>query len=242
MDKKGTATGTNAMQRQKSLMLEPPAGAASWVEKSLLDERTTAALTGVNAAFVSLALELHATRPGLPVLGLAGHLVPALARARRALEAGLQLPYALFDLRFRDTQFWKAQSAGSCAVQDGTGAPAADPRLVRFTGTAVTLAWHLAQIDGRVARLAFGLESDTQALLAALPVGTLGPLARRVAPSLAARFCTRDRFWQLLSDGLSRTADVERVGRIKLLGLQLQGADAARAQRLHRRARRSSQA
>ena len=230
------------MRYQASLPLEPPAGTATWRENALLDERTTQALTGVNAAFAALTLELHAMRPGLPVLGLAAHLIPVLARAGRAMEAGLRLPYALFDLRFRDPRYWKTQVTGSGAVQDGIGVRSADPRLVRFAGTAVTLAWHLAQLDGRVARLAFGLEAGTQELLAALPVGMLDPLARRVAPSLAVRFCTRNRFWQLLSDGLSPASDPERVRRIKLLGLQLQGADAARAQQLHRRARRSSQA
>lgn len=229
------------MRHQSSLPLAPPAGPAHWAENALLNERTTRALTGVNAEFLALALELHATRPGLPVLGLPAYLVPVLSRTRVALAAGLQLPYALFDLRFRDVQFWKTQALASGSVNDGAGAHPADPRLLRFTGTVVTLAWHLAQVDGRVARLAFGLEGRTQEVLAALPVGTLDPLSRRVAPSLAARFCTRERFWRLLSEGLSPTADPEKVGRIKLLGLQLQGADAARAQQLHRRARRSSQ-
>ena len=66
-------------------------------------------------------------------------------------------------------------------------------------------------------------------------------VARRSAPVLAARFCSRERFWELLlGDGQSATP--QRLTRMRLLGQQLQGMEAARARLLHRRARRSIQA
>jgi hypothetical protein len=227
---------------EQSLALLPPPGSTHWMQREPLSERMLADIAEVNTVFVALALELHLLRPGMPVLGLPAHLLPGLARQGRIGIGSLRLPYVLFDLRFRDAGYWRDQLTGVVSVQDSEGTRATDVRLVRFARTALTLAWHLAQSDPRAARLAFGLETATESLLVGLSVGALDSLARRMAPALAARFCTRERFWSMLGDAARTGTDPACIERVRLLGLQLQGADAARAQQLYRRQRRSTQA
>ncbi len=228
--------------KEQPLPLPAPPGSTHWLQREPLSERMLADIADVNAVFVALALELHVLRPGMPVLGLPAHLLPALARHGRAGIGGLRLPYVLFDLRFRDAAYWRAQVTGVVSVQDCEATRHTDIRLVRFARTALTLSWHFTQADPRAARLALGLETATESLLAGLSVGVLDSLARRLAPAVAARFCTRERFWSLLGDAARTGADPTCVERVRLLGLQLQGADAARAQQLYRRQRRSNQA
>jgi hypothetical protein len=229
------------MREQASLGLPPPAGSTHWLERIPFGERTLADIADVNGGFMRLALELHALRPGMPVLGLPAHLVPRMARRGWPAHGGPRLPFVLFDLRFRDAAYWQEQVAGAASIRDADPARLADARITRFSRTALTLGWHLAQSDPQAARLALGLDSATVVLLAGVSVGVLDALARRVAPSLAARFCTRERFWWLLGDAIGPVADPACVHRVRLLGLQLQGADAARVQQLYRRPRRSTQ-
>lgn len=229
------------MRHQSPLALPPPAGAAHWSEDLLFHGRFLDALSQLNTAFLSLLGELHATRPGMPALGLPGHLVAALARSQPG-PAPLHLPYALFDLRFREERFWRLEAAAAQAVRDAESAAAADARLLRFVRAALPLAWHLAQVDPRVARLSLGLAEPTGETLAALPPGALEVLARRTAGWLSARFCTRERFWNLLAGALRFPPDGNHLERLKLLGLQLQGTESARQQQLHRRLRPSTHA
>jgi hypothetical protein len=228
------------MREQQPLALPPPAGAAHWGEQVLFNERVTAALGSVNGAFLSLAAELHAQRPGMPALGLPAHVVTALARALGgARDCGLSL--ALFDLRFRDERHWRKEALACRAVHDGQGGAETDAKLRRVTRSAVMLAWHLVQTEPRAARLALGMEPATQEVLSGIPIGSLDALGHRMAGSLCARFCTRERFWSQVIAVLRFGPQAGRLDRLRLFGLQLQGAEAARAQLLHRRLRRSTQ-
>jgi hypothetical protein len=229
------------MREQQPLALPPPAGAAHWGTQVLVDERVMDALGSVNAAFLALASELHAQRPGMPALGLAGHVLAGLARSG-VPGRQCRLPLALFDLRFRDEHHWRREALACRNVQDGQGAVGTDPRVRRVTRAAVMLGWHLVQAEPRAARLALGMEPATQEALGNVPIGCLDALARRMAGSLAARFCTRERFWFEVSAVLRAGPDAGRLDRLRLLGLQLQGAESARVQLLHRRLRRSTQA
>ncbi|MBS1199714.1 MAG: hypothetical protein H6R27_392 [Proteobacteria bacterium] len=229
------------MRSQAPLALPPPAGPAHWEEESPLGVRVTAALASANAGFLSLAASLHAARPGMPALGLPAHVLAGIARLE-AVQQGLVLPLALYDIRFRDERYWRHEIAACGSVHDGRPATAPDPGVTRFTRTAVTLAWHFAQSEARAARLALGMEAPTQQLLASLPVGALDALAQRVSGAVAARFCTRERFWGLVTSAVRFGQDTAALERLRLLGLQLQGADSARVQQLHRRLRRTTQA
>jgi len=225
------------MRHQTPLALPPPAGTAHWGEEVLFGPRIVEALSSVNGAFIGLAIDLQAMKPGMPVLGLPASALAALQRCSGAAFR-LPLPYALFDLRFRDERFWKAETRAARGIQDGGRMPVADNRLLRFARSGLMLAWHLAQLDFRVARLALGVEPGTQEALESLPVGALDSFARRLAPAVSARFATRQRFWSQLTTALRMPTEAARLERLKLLGLQLQGAESARVQQLHRRLRR----
>lgn len=229
------------MREQQPLALPPPAGAAHWGTQVLVDGRVMDALASVNGAFLSLAAELHAQRPGMPALGLPGHVLAGLARSG-APARECRLPLALFDLRFRDGQHWQKEALACRNVQDAPAAVVPDPRVRRVTRAAVMLAWHLVQAEPRAARLALGMEPATQDVMGNVPIGALDALARRMAGSLSARFCTRERFWSEVNGVLRFGPEDGRIDRLRLLGLQLQGAEAARVQLLHRRLRRSTQA
>lgn len=230
------------MPDQMSLAL-PPSGSAQWVEQALPDARTVDALAGLNRDFLELAARLVAARPDAPPLGLPRRIAGGLARAQATLGAALRLPFALFDLRFRDGRYWQSQAAAAVAVRDGGAGAATAPGVQPFTRNALTFAWHLVQRDAAAAGLALGLESGTARAIGELPVGALEGLARRTAPVLAARFCKRELFWELLlEEPAGRAPGAQRLARLRLLGQQLQGMEAARARQLHRRARRSAQA
>jgi len=228
------------MREQHPLALPPPAGAAHWGEQVLFSDRVLAALASVNGAFLALASELHAQRPGMPALGLPAHMLAALARSG-GCAGGCPVSLALFDLRFRDDRQWRKEAQAAGAVQDVQSVSATDGRVRRVTRAAVTLAWHLVQTDSRAARLALGMEPGTQEVLGGVPIGSLDALARRMAGSLSARFCTREGFWRQVTEVLRCGPQAGRLDRLRLLGLQLQGAEAARTQLLHRRLRRSTQ-
>ncbi len=227
------------MREQHPLALPPPAGAAHWGEELLFNARVMDALGSVNGAFLGLAAELHSQRPGMPALGLPAHILTAIARAGSARECAL--PLALCDLRFRDERYWRNEALACRAVNDGQGATATDARTRRVARAAVTLAWHLVQTEPRAARLALGMEPAIQAVLGGVPIGSLDALAGRVAASLSARFCTRERFWSQVTAVLRFGPETGGLDRLRLLGMQLQGTEAARAQLLHRRLRRSTQ-
>jgi len=228
------------MREQQPLALPPPAGAAHWGEQVLFNERVMEGLGSVNGAFLALAAELHAQRPGMPALGLPAHVLTALARSGTESRE-CALPVALFDLRFRDDRFWRKEAQACRTVQDGHWVVTADPRARCVTRAAVMLAWHLVQTEPHAARLALGIEPATQEVLSGVPIGSLDALARRMANSLCARFCTRERFWSLVTAVLRFGPETGRLDRLRLFGLQLQGAEAARVQSLHRRLRRSTQ-
>jgi hypothetical protein len=229
------------MRHQTPLALPPPAGTAHWGEEVLFNPRILEAISSLNGAFIALAIELQGARPGVGVLGLPAAVLAPLQRCP-AGPFGLPLPYALFDLRFRDERYWKSEARAARGIQDGSRTQLADTRLLRFARSGLMLAWHLAQLDHRVARLALGVEPGTQEALESLPLGVLDSFARRLAPAVSARFCARQRFWSQLIAALRIPTESGRLARVKLLGLQLQGAEAARVQQLHRRVRRSAQA
>jgi hypothetical protein len=204
----------------------------------LLGPKVIDALASVNGAFIALALELRATGRGATVLGLPEPILASLQRCP-AGAFRLPLPYAVFDLRFRDERFWRLETRAARGIQDGARAAVCDSRVLRFARSGLVLAWHLAQLDRRVARLALGVEEGTREALESLPLGTLDSFARRLTPAVSARFAGRPRFWSQLIAALRVPSETARLERLKLLGLQLQGADSARVQQLHRRLRRS---
>jgi hypothetical protein len=227
------------MNRQQPLALAPPAGDADWAERSLFDAATRRALGSINLAFLELAVELAEEGRIKQIAGLPPRAIDALIDPDAGPRLAERLPYALFDLRFADGNFWAAEVAAAGGVQDAGGPAAVDERVVAFARAAVMVVWHLAQTRTAGARLVFGASPATIAAVAAMPVAAVERLARRVAPALSARFGTRTRFW-LQFEGCAAQPDDRSVDQLRRLGLQIQGADSARGQALQRRHRRSA--
>lgn len=227
------------MNRQQPLALAPPAGDADWAERSLFDAATRRALGSINLAFLDLAVELAEEGRIKQIAGLPPRAIDALIDPDAGPRLAERLPYALFDLRFADGNFWAAEVAAAGGVQDAGGPAVVDERVVAFVRAAVMVVWHLAQTRTAGARLVFGASPATIAAVAAMPVAAVERLARRVAPALSARFGTRTRFW-LQFEGCAAQPDDRSVDQLRRLGLQIQGADSARGQALQRRHRRSA--
>jgi hypothetical protein len=227
------------MNRQQPLALAPPAGDADWAERSLFDAATRRALGSINLAFLELAVELAEEGRIKQIAGLPPRAIDALIDPDAGPRLAERLPYALFDLRFADGNFWAAEVAAAGGVQDAAGPAAVDERVIAFARAAVMVVWHLAQTRTAGARLVFGASPATIAAVAAMPVAAVERLARRVAPALSARFGTRTRFW-LQFEGCAAQPDDRSVDQLRRLGLQIQGADSARGQALQRRHRRSA--
>ena len=227
------------MNRQQPLALAPPAGDADWAERSLFDAATRRALGSINLAFLDLAVELAEEGRIKQIAGLPPRAIDALIDPDAGPRLAERLPYALFDLRFADGNFWAAEVAAAGGVQDAGDPAVVDERVVAFARAAVMVVWHLAQTRTAGARLVFGASPATIAAVAAMPVAAVERLARRVAPALSARFGTRTRFW-LQFEGCAAQPDDRSVDQLRRLGLQIQGADSARGQALQRRHRRSA--
>jgi hypothetical protein len=227
------------MNRQHPLALAPPAGDADWSERSLLDDAMRRALASINLAFLELASELAEEGRLKQIAGLPPRAVDALIDPDAGPRLCERLPYALFDLRFGDGNYWTAEVAAAGGVQDAGACPAADERIVAFARAAIMVVWHFAQIRSGGARLAFGASPATIAAVAAMPVAAVERLARRVAPGLTARFGSRARFW-LQFEGCASRPDEASVNMLRQLGLQIHGAESARGQSLQRRHRRSA--
>lgn len=229
------------MTRQQPLALAPPAGSASWSERTLLDPLTRRALCSINLAFLDLAADLAEEGRLRLISGLPPRAVDALIDPEAARRLCERLPYSLFDLRFGDGAFWEGEIAAAGGVRDAEPAPPVDDRVLAFARAAIMLAWHLAQARAAGARLVLGGSPATIAALASMPVAAVERLARRVAPALTARFGSRARFW-LQFEGCATRPDDRSVSLLQQLGLQIQGADSARSQALQRRPRRGAAA
>jgi len=227
------------MNRQQPLALAPPAGNADWTERSLLDGPTRRALGSINLAFLNLAMELAEEGRLKLISGLPPRAIDSLIDPDVGRKLCDSLPYALFDLRFGDGNFWSSEIAAAGSVQDAEQGPAADDRLVSFARAAIMLVWHLAQTRTGAARLIFGASTATIAAVAAMPVAAVEQLARRAAAVLTARFSSRARFW-LQFEGCAVHPDDRALNLLRQLGLQIQGAESARGQALQRRHRRAT--
>src|SRR5687767_3504421 len=133
------------MNRQQPLALAPPAGDADWTERTLLDGPTRRALRSINLAFLDLAGQLADEGKLRQIPGLPPRAIDSMIDAEAAPRLCERLPFALFDLRFGDGNFWPAEIASAGDVQDAGSAPAADERVVAFARAAIMVVWHLAQ-------------------------------------------------------------------------------------------------
>ncbi len=134
-------------------------------------------------------------------------------------SAAADCPYALFDLRFHDGDYWQTrlQTQDGWGVADG---PAVDLEAVDFVRLALFYAWHCATSARSSARLVFGMHDRTAQAFAGTTVSRLAALAPRETPHLAARWHHCDRFWSALVNAAGCN-DPTGLRRIQLYGIQL---------------------
>ncbi len=184
----------------------------SWAQESHVSAEHLQSLRDLNHRFLDLACG------GLP-MGLAGRVTP-LSEAQRAAAANC--PYALFDLRFEDTAYWRGrlENAGHWRVADELPL---DSGAAHFAQLALFYAWHVASSTALAAQLLLGMRSDTAHAFRRITVNSLPGLAATEAANLTARWSHCGAYWSALVSAASR-ADPAALRRVQLYGLQLAAA------------------
>ncbi|MBM4219926.1 MAG: hypothetical protein FJ171_09920 [Gammaproteobacteria bacterium] len=75
--------------------------------------------------------------------GLPARAIDALIDPQAGTRMCERLPYALFDLRFADGNYWGSEVAAAGGVQDAAGPAPSDERIVCFARAAIMVMWHL---------------------------------------------------------------------------------------------------
>jgi hypothetical protein len=159
-------------------------------------------------------LELDWTRAAF------GGRIAALTRTQRAVMA--DCPYALFDLRLADYEYWqlRLQDASPWHVADCApiGADHAE-----FMGLALFFAWYSASAAKLSAKLALCMHERTAAALGAVTVNRIPDLVATESAALSARWSHCVPFWSALALSAA-SGDAQRLKRVQLSGIQLAAA------------------
>jgi hypothetical protein len=192
----------------------------SWAQESHLSTERLESLRDLNHRFLDLtAARAYEWLPRAEAgfaSSLAAQVVP-LSTAQRAAAAAC--PYALFDLRFQDDEYWRLrlQNSASWRVADES---AVDEDTVGFVRLALFYAWHVASSAGLAAQLLLGMNGGTAAEFRRITVNRLPALAVTEAVNLSARWSECTAYWSALTAAASRT-DRAALRRVQLYGLQL---------------------
>ncbi len=212
MDNAG-AIGTRTRQRIAAMPRAPRGlGAAqdSSGFQALDAPRDLGSLRELNQRF----LELDWTRAAF------GGRIAALTQAQRGAAA--DCPYALFDLRFGDGDYWqlRLQHAQSWHVADQE-AIGAD--LAEFMRLALFYAWHAASAARLSARFALLMHERTAAALSRITVNRIPDLVVTESTTLSARWNHCAQFWSALMLAAA-SGDAQRLKRVQLSGIQVAAA------------------
>jgi hypothetical protein len=170
-------------------------------------------MRGLNRRFLDL------TAKGLLTATLGAKVTP-LSQAQRAAAA--DCPYALFDLRFDDHEYWRARldTSGPWHIADEARS---DEDIVDFVRLALFYAWHLASSTALTAHLLFGMRTDTVAAFRLVAIDALSALAHSEASNLTARWSDCGAYWTALTNAAVRS-DPAALRRVQLRGFQLAAA------------------
>jgi hypothetical protein len=190
----------------------------SWSQQPHFAAELLAPLHDLNHRFLDLmgsrAGDWH--HPGrLRLAGETAAQVAPLTAAQRAAAA--RCPYALFDLRFEDEDYWRSrlEMAGQWRVAERLEEDAAG-----FARLALFYAWHVATTTRLAARLLLGMSEHTAAAFCGLTLDGLLALAASESINLSARWSESGIYWRSLMVAAART-DSAQLRRIQLFGLQL---------------------
>ena len=203
----------------------------SWTQESHLSLEILASLRDLNHRFLDLAAPRNPGWSGAGNGAQPSALAGCLARLSPAQRAGTaNCPYALFDLRFEDEEYWqlRLQNAGRWRVGDEADA---DNETVTFVRLALFFAWYVAACATLGAPMLLGMSSGTASAFRRATVNLLPTLVATEASNLTARWSGCNAYWIALTGAAARD-DPAALRRIQLYGLQL--AAAARLPKLPR--------
>jgi hypothetical protein len=159
-------------------------------------------------------LELDWTRTAF------GGRIAALTTAQRAAAANC--PYALFDLRLGDCDYWQLRlqeaQAWHVADRDAIGAD-----LAEFMRLALFYAWYASIAAKLSAKLVLSMHEHTAAALSRITVDRIPDLVITESASLCARWSHCAEFWSALILAAA-SDDAQRLKRVQLSGIQIAAA------------------
>jgi hypothetical protein len=159
------------------------------------------------------------------VLAAAAGSAPSLSRVASLspaqLAAAADCPYALFDVRFGDEQYWvRRLHSPAWHVAD---APPVLPEAVEFVRLALFYVWHVASGAPLHAQLLLGMPRAVAAAFALLTVDRLPGIALAEACNLTPRWHTCDAYWNALIDAAARPS-AAALRHAQLRGIQFAAA------------------
>jgi hypothetical protein len=167
--------------------------------------------------------ELNRRYLGIAVSAGSALLLPRVAGLSPAqLAAAADCPYALFDLRFGDEQYWSRRLL-SQSVWHIADAPLVAPEVVEFARLALFYVWHVASGAPLHAQLLLGMPRNVAAAFALLTVDRLPGIAIAEACNLTPRWHTCDAYWNALIDAAARPS-AAALRRAQLRGIQFAAA------------------
>jgi hypothetical protein len=196
---------------------------SGWMRQSYFSLQMLDSLHDLNHRFLDLvgasADDWRLSRK-LELPGDASGLVAPLSTAQRAAAANC--PYALFDLRFHDDEYWRVRltKAGHWRVADEM---VGENETANFVKLALFYAWHVASTARLGAQLLLGMNEHTAAAFRNATLNSLPALAASEAVHLCARWRNSDTYWSALVRAALR-ADAARLRRVQLFGVQLAAA------------------
>jgi hypothetical protein len=135
-------------------------------------------------------------------------------------------PFLLIDIRFQNEKWWREVEEGASSADGKSPDPSIFPAesARELCAEALTLAWHTARSDPRIASQVLGLTPAVVGIVAALGPREVQRTAARHSHQLRPRWESNPAFWQqLLSTAISGNA--ESLSEFHLHGLQLLGGD-----------------
>ncbi len=146
--------------------------------------------------------------------------IARLTNTQRAAAA--DCPYALFDLRLGDCDYWQLRlqqpEARHVADEEAIGA-----ELAEFTRLALFYAWYAATAAKLPAKLALSMHERTAAALRGITVNRIPDLVITESRGVSPRWNHCPQFWNALAL-TAASGDAERLKRVQLSGIQLAAA------------------
>jgi hypothetical protein len=143
-----------------------------------------------------------------------------------ARRRAAKCPFLLIDIRFQNEKWWRAVADGATFDDAKISGPSIFPAepARELSAETLTVAWHTARSDSRIASQVLGLATGVVDIVASLGPREIQRIAARLSHQLRPRWESNPEFWEQLL----RTAvggDATSMSDFHLHGLQLLGGE-----------------